>query len=167
MLLEWALLLVFPALMIFAGAFDLLTMTIPNKVSLGLVAGFLCLAPFVGFGWETFGLHVGLGAAMLAIAVAMFAMGWIGGGDAKVFAAASLWMGPAYILDFAVMAAILGGVLTLVIIGLRSVPIPAGLAGQSWLTRLHEANRGIPYGIALSVAALIIYPDTVWLHGAA
>jgi len=165
MILDWTLIFVFPALMIFAGAFDLLTMTIPNQVSLALVAAFLCLAPFAGFGWETIGLHVALGAAMLVVTIAMFAMGWIGGGDAKVFAAASLWMGPAHTLDFAVIAGLCGGVLTLAILGLRTIPLPAGLAGQTWLSRLHTAGGDVPYGIALAAAGVIVYPDTVWMQG--
>ena len=163
MIVEWSLLFLFPALIVFAGAYDLLTMTIPNKVSIGLVAGFLCLAPFAGLGWEAFGLHLAVGAAMFVLTVGLFAAGWIGGGDAKVFAAASLWMGPASILDYAVTSAILGGLLTLAILGLRSVPLPAGLTGQAWLARLYQADGGVPYGIALSAAGLMVYPETVWV----
>lgn len=165
MILDWLLLLVFPALMALAGAYDLLTMTIPNKISLALVGAFLCLAPFAGFGWEVIGFHAALGVAMLAVTIAMFAMGWIGGGDAKTFAAASLWMGPAHILEFALIAAVCGGALTLAILTLRNVPLPEGLAGQAWLKRLHQADNGVPYGIALSAAALTVYPQTAWLTG--
>ncbi len=165
MIVEWALLLVFPGLMIFAGIYDLFTMTIPNKISLALIASFFCLAPFVGFSWDQFGLHLALGAAALAFTVGLFAMGWIGGGDAKIFTAASLWMGPAHILEFTVLAAVCGGVLTLAILGLRSMPLPAGLAGQAWLKRLHQAGNGVPYGVALSAAALLVYPETTWLRG--
>ncbi len=165
MILDWLLLLVFPALMALAGAYDLLTMTIPNKISLALVGAFLCLAPFVGFGWEAIGFHAALGVAMLAVTIAMFAMGWIGGGDAKIFAAASLWMGPAHILEFTLIAAVCGGILTLAILSLRNVPLPAGLTGQAWLKRLHQADKGVPYGIALCAAALIVYPETAWLTG--
>ena len=163
MILEWALFFVFPALMIFAGAYDLFTMTIPNKICLALVAAFVCLAPFAGLGWETIGYHVAVGAGMLAISIIMFAMNWIGGGDAKLFAAASLWMGAAHVLEFALMTALFGGLLTIVILGFRNIPLPAGVAGQAWVSRLHKATQGIPYGIALSAAGLMVYPDTPWL----
>ena len=166
MILEWLLLLVFPALMIFAGAYDLFTMTIPNKISLALLVAFACLAPFAGLGLEGIGLHVAVSAAMLALTIGMFAMGWIGGGDAKIFAAAALWMGPAHIFDYAIAAAICGGALTIAILALRRLPLPAVLLRQSWLSRLHDAGRGVPYGIALSAAALIIYPHTIWLQAA-
>jgi len=165
MLLELAIMFVFPALMAFAAATDLFTMTIPNRVSLALVAGFVCLTFFTGLGWEAIALHFGVGLAMLVICIGMFAMGWIGGGDAKLFAATSLWMGQEYIFEYALNAAILGGVLTLIMLALRMYPLPAGLASQSWLVRLHDAGEGVPYGIALAVAGLIVYPKITWIHG--
>src|SRR4029453_14597011 len=48
MILDTARLLLFPALMAFAAASDLFTMTISNRVSLGLVAGFLIFAVLGG-----------------------------------------------------------------------------------------------------------------------
>ena len=37
------------------------------------------------------------------------------------------------------------------------------LAGQAWLTRLHAKESGIPYGIALAIGALMVYPETEWI----
>src|SRR3954470_16035584 len=93
MILDLARLLLFPALMAFAAASDLFTMTISNRVSLALAAGFLVLAVLSGMGFYDILAHVGAGAAVLAAAFACFAMGWIGGGDAKVAASAALWFG--------------------------------------------------------------------------
>src|SRR5258708_40194455 len=86
MILDIARLLLFPALMAFAAASDLLTMTISNRVSLALVAGFLALALLSGLGLYDILSPIGAGAAVLAVAFACFAMGWIGGGDAQVAA---------------------------------------------------------------------------------
>lgn len=163
MLLELAVLVLFPALMAFAGATDLFTMTIPNRVPLALVAGFFCLAPFAGIGWMGVGAHMGVAAAALAAGVICFARGWVGGGDAKLFAAAALWFGPEHLLQYAMVAALLGGALTLVILFGRTIPLPAGLARQEWLVRLHDSERGVPYGIALAAGALIVYPDSLWM----
>jgi prepilin peptidase CpaA len=41
--------------------------------------------------------------------------------------------------------------------------LPYGLAGQAWLARLHDKESGIPYGIALTLGALMIYPETEWV----
>src|SRR3974377_973290 len=93
MMLDLARLLLFPALMAFAAASDLFTMTISNRVSLALVACFLVLAPLTGMGPSEMLLHFGAGAIVLVAAFGCFAMGWIGGGDAKIAAAAALWFG--------------------------------------------------------------------------
>ena len=164
MLLELAIMFVFPAVMVLAGAMDLFTMTIPNRITLILVAGFAVLAPLAGFGWETVALHVAAGAAMLVVGIALFAAGWIGGGDAKLFAAASLWMGYGYVYQFAMVTALCGGALTLLMLGLRMFPLPAALNGQNWIARLHDAGRGVPYGVAVSAAGLIVYPHTSWIQ---
>src|SRR6202011_4443366 len=100
MILDIARLLLFPALMAFAAASDLLTMTISNRVSLALVAGFLALAPLTGMGYHDILSHFGAGAVVLAVAFACFAMGWVGGGDAKVAAGAALWFGVGHLLDY-------------------------------------------------------------------
>jgi prepilin peptidase CpaA len=61
----------------------------------------------------------------------------------------------------------LGGVLTLVLLALRQWPLPSLLARQPWIARLHAMNSGIPYGIALAIAGLVVYPDTAFIHALA
>lgn len=154
---------IFPAAMALAAATDLFTMTIPNRIALLLVAGFAVLAPVIGFGWSEIGFHVALAAAALVVTFAMFSCGWIGGGDAKLFAATCLWLGPEMILLYSIYAAVIGGVLTLGILFLRSVPLPALLNSQGWLVRLHSPEEGVPYGIALAAAGLLVYPATPFM----
>ena len=43
------------------------------------------------------------------------------------------------------------------------VPLPYSLVSQEWLQRLHRKDSGIPYGIALALGALMIYPETEWM----
>ena len=81
----------------------------------------------------------------------------------KLFAAAALWFGHQHFLDFAVIAGLLGGALTLAIVLGRNVPLPEILARQGWLARLHDTKEGVPYGIALAAGALIVYPQTGWM----
>ena len=164
MILDIARLLLFPALMAFAAASDLFTMTISNRVSLALATGFLALALLSGMGLYDILLHLGAGAAVLVVAFGCFAMGWIGGGDAKVAAGAALWFGFAHLMNYLVYASLFGGVLTLLLIQFRQWPLPYALAGQTWLLRLHAKESGIPYGIALAIGALMIYPETEWIR---
>jgi len=163
MILDIARLMLFPALMAFAAASDLFTMTISNRVSLALVAGFLLLAAASGMGFYEILMHVAAGATVLTVAFACFAMGWIGGGDAKVAASAALWFGFGYLLNYLIYASLFGGALTLLLLQFRQWPLPYALVGQTWLLRLHAKESGIPYGIALAIGALTIYPETDWI----
>jgi prepilin peptidase CpaA len=163
MILDIARLLLFPALMAFAAASDLFTMTISNRVSLALAAGFLVLALLSGMGFQDILSHLAAGMVVLAVSFACFAMGWIGGGDAKVAAAAALWFGFSHLLDYLLYASLFGGALTLLLLQFRQWPLPYMFAGQTWLLKLHAKESGIPYGIALAVGALMIYPETEWI----
>jgi prepilin peptidase CpaA len=163
MILDFARLMLFPALMAFAAASDLFTMTISNRVSLALAAGFLVLALLGGMGFYDILIHLGAGATVLVVAFGCFAMGWVGGGDAKVAAAAALWFGFAHLLNYLVYASLFGGALTLLLLQFRQWPLPYPLAGQAWLLKLHAKDSGIPYGIALAIGALMIYPETEWI----
>jgi prepilin peptidase CpaA len=156
-------LLLFPALMAFAASSDLLTMTISNKLSLALAGGFFLLVIVTGMGLAAVGMHLAAAALVLVVAFVMFAQGWIGGGDAKLAAATALWFGFGHLFDFLVYASLLGGALTLVLIQFRKLPLPGLLARQQWIMRLHEKGGGVPYGIALAAAALIVYPNTGWM----
>jgi len=157
-------LLMFPALMAFAASSDLLTMTISNRLSLALAGGFFLLALASGMDLAVVGMHLAAAALVLTIAFVCFARGWIGGGDAKLAAATALWFGFDYLLDYLLYASLFGGVLTLLLIQFRQLPLPAMLARQPWILRLHEKGGGVPYGIALAAAALMIYPETGWMR---
>ena len=50
------------------------------------------------------------------------------------------------------------------VIRFRVMPLPAALAGQEWVQRLHRMDAGVPYGIALAASALFVYPDTFWMQ---
>jgi prepilin peptidase CpaA len=163
MFLDLARLLLFPALMTFAAASDLFTMTISNRVSLALVAGFFVLAFASGTAPYEILLHAGAGAAVLTAAFLCFAMGWVGGGDAKLAASVALWFGFHHVMNYLLYASLFGGALTLLLIQFRQWPLPYALAGQAWLVRLHAKESGIPYGIALALSALIVYPETEWV----
>lgn len=164
-MLQYTLLLSFPAIMAFAGSIDLLTMTIPNRVSLALAAAFPLAAALIGMNWMTFAGHLGAGALMLVVGIGMFARGWLGGGDAKLLAGAALWLGFEHLAAYLLLVAIAGGALALLVLTYRKWMPPTWMLGQAWAMRLHDKNVGIPYGIALAAAALWIYPSTPWFSG--
>jgi prepilin peptidase CpaA len=156
-------LLLFPAMMAFAASSDLFTMTISNRVSLMLAVGFLAMAAMTGMTGSDFLSHIGAGFAVLAVAFVFFARGWIGGGDAKLAATIALWIGFDQLLNYLLYASLFGGLLTILMIRFRLMPLPEALQKQEWVMRLHRLDAGVPYGIALAAAALVVYPHTTWM----
>ena len=164
----FGLLILFPFLMAYAAASDLLTMLIPNRISLALVAGFALLALTGPMSWVEIGYHCGAGALVLVATFTLFAFGIIGGGDAKLAAATALWLGLDGLGDYLLVASIFGGALTLAILFARSHPLPYRIARMPFALHLHDAKTGIPYGIALAAAALLVLPDTeIWTRALA
>lgn len=155
------LLILFPFLMAYAAANDLLTMLIPNRISQALIASFGLMALAGGLGPMEIALHAAAGVATLCAAFLMFSLRLIGGGDAKLAAATALWIGFDHLVAYALTASAIGGVLTLAIIVARSEPVlPAQLGRLPFACRLHDNKTGVPYGIALASAALIVMPET-------
>ena len=156
----------FPALVLFAAARDATSFRIPNWISLALVALFPAAAFAAGMPWQAMVLNAGVGAAVLVAGMAMFALRWLGGGDAKLFAAVALWVGWPALINFGVGAALTGGVLALALLTLRSPGMrPLVLLGPSWMTRLAEPGEGVPYGVAIAAGALAALPLTPFGHG--
>jgi prepilin peptidase CpaA len=163
MALDLIRLFLFPAVMVLAAVSDLFTMKISNRISLSLLAGFVLLAAFGGMSLHAISMHVAAGFAVLTVAFACFAFGWIGGGDAKLVAATALWFGFDHLLVYLVYAAVVGGTLALLLLSFRNWPLPVALLSQDWAQRLHDRKSGIPYGVALAIAALLIYPESEWM----
>ncbi len=160
---DLAILLIFPAAMAFAAASDLVTMTISNRLTLLLTLGFFVMAPFIPLSLHEVMLHLAAGGLVLVVSFALFAFGWIGGGDAKLAAATALWLGWHSLLDYVALASVFGGLLTLVILYLRGSLAPSFLYRAEWFTRLTKPDTGIPYGIALAASGLVLYPASVWM----
>lgn len=153
-------LFIFPVLMAYAASSDLLTMRIANWLVLALAVAYFVLAFAAGLPLEQIGINAAAAAVVLVVAFGFFAMGWIGGGDAKLAAATTLWVGLGLMLPYLIYAALLGGALTLVILALRRHPLPGVLAKHKWIDRLHDAKSGVPYGITLALSGLLVYPET-------
>jgi prepilin peptidase CpaA len=158
MVLDLAILSIFPALVIFAAISDMFTMTISNKISLALIILFFPLALYKDLPLATIGMHLVAALLVLVITFIFFARNYMGGGDAKLASSIALWFGFSHLFDFVLLASLIGGALTLGLLALRNFPLPLILVGQPWATRLHAKETGIPYGIAIAVGAMMVYP---------
>ncbi|MGH6878749.1 MAG: A24 family peptidase [Rhizomicrobium sp.] len=160
MIQEFLVLILVPAVLIAAAGWDLASFTIPNFLQAALIAGFAAFAiathmPLTMLGWHLLAAALGFG-----IAFTLFALNFVGGGDAKLFACVALWFGFPDLISYAVIASLFGGALTLVMLGFRELPLPGLLARRTWLMRLHDRKSGIPYGVALASGAFAVLPYT-------
>ncbi len=160
-MLEAAILVIFPFCMAFAAISDMMSMTIANRVSLLLVVGFAVIAPFTGMEWSTYAWHFAAAALVFCVTFALFAVGGMGGGDAKLLTATALWLGYNLLLvQYLVVGAFLGGVLTVAILSFRRSPIAVYTANNPFLKNFADPKVGVPYGIALGVAGIMVFPQT-------
>lgn len=150
-------LFIFPAAMALAASSDLLTMRISNKLVIALTVAFFIVALAISMPLEQLAMHVLCAFVVLAVAFGLFALRLIGGGDAKLAAATTLWLGFGTTLPYLAYTALFGGVLTILILVLRGIPLHPVLGKLEWLARLHNKRSGIPYGIAMAVAGIMVY----------
>lgn len=152
---------VFPALVIVGGLHDLITMKIPNWISLALVGAFFPVALLIGAAPMDIAIHVGIGVAALLVGMGMFAAGWVGGGDAKLLASSCLWMGLSGVAPFLLWTGIAGGVFCLFLMTARQYfPMVAPSVSQGWVVNLMQPKGDIPYGVAIAAGALLALPES-------
>jgi prepilin peptidase CpaA len=164
--LQTLVLLIFPILVIVGGLKDLTSYTIPNWIPLALAAGFPLAAIAHGVPLPLVGVQLAVGVVALLAGMAMFAARWIGGGDAKLFAVAGLWLGWPSALTFAAITAVAGGALAVGLLGLRSARLrPFVPSGPGWFVRLAEPGENVPYGVAIAVGALAAFPTCLLVSG--
>jgi prepilin peptidase CpaA len=147
--------LAFPLLLVYAAWHDISTMTIPNWVSILLAAAFLPAAMIAGLSPAEIGLHLAFAGGVLLTCAILFYLGVFGGGDAKVIAAASLWIGLSAAGVFVMGMAIAGGLLAGLLIVLRRMKLAPASA---WARRLLSTEEGAPYAVAIAVGALFAAP---------
>lgn len=162
--LQHLLLFLFPLLVTLGAFSDALIMKVPNRLSLALAGSFFALVPIAGLDWVTIVVHCTAGLTVLAAMFVMFAVGSIGGGDAKFAAAIALWLGWSHMAAFVLAAVIFAGVLALAVLAVRRTVGPALVDRQpTQLPWIDDPNFGMPAGVALAAAALLVYPQSAWM----
>ena len=151
---------VFPTLVIWAALRDATTLTIPNRLTLLVAAAFAPAALVTGLSPAAWGFALATGAAALVAGVIMFAFGWVGGGDAKLFAACGLWLGVGAAAPFLLWTALAGGALAVTLLAGRQAAEMAPGFGPAWVRRLLTKGEGVPYGVAIAVGAMAAFPHS-------
>ncbi|KAA3508026.1 MULTISPECIES: A24 family peptidase [Agrobacterium] len=155
-----AIFLIVPLCLSFAALNDLFSMTIPNVIAVVLLLSFAFVAPLAGMNLHTFGLSLAAGLAVFLGCFTLFAANVMGGGDAKLLTGAAVWYGfNISLVDFLLAVTLIGGVLTLGILLLRSRSQEIMAAGIPIPDSLLVAKK-IPYGIGIAIAGLLTYGET-------
>lgn len=141
-------LLAFAVLLVVAALSDVRTLTIPNRytAAIALLYPIHVMASVSPVDWKTAVVIAGI---VLLVCAGMFAGGIMGGGDAKMLAAAALWAGPDYALPFIVFTALAGGVVSMAIM----VRVRYG-----WVVGLPDPDTEltVPYGVAIAASGLLV-----------
>lgn len=160
-------LILFPLMMIVAGSADVMTRRIPNSLMIGAAVLFFPAAVATGMPVWIMSLHVAAAAVLLVLGFALFCLGIIGGGDAKMMAAAGLWLGFPWSLLFITFSALAGGLLAVVVGAWFLLAIDIGIR-SSWLEKVvAPLQPSVPYGFALAVGAILATPFSWWMRVAA
>lgn len=160
---EFAILGLFPLLMIGAGIGDCLTYKIPNWLT-GLIGiMFFPAALYAGMPITEIGWHLLAAVIVLAFCFGLFCFGQFGGGDAKLLTVAALWIGFSPLLPFVIFVALFGGVLALVMKLWWVVKLQFERTGVEALSKRVKASIQLPYGIAIAAGAVLAFPDS-WLY---
>lgn len=152
----------FIALVLWGMWSDLVSLTIPDWVSIGLVLGFLACGVSAGVPIVTMLHHFAVGAAVFGLGALLFYLGAFGGGDVKMLAAVAIWAGWPMVVTLLIRVALLGGLLALVLVAFRAMSLSARMADTPWIARLHRRDGGIPYGIAIGAGSLLLLPRITW-----
>lgn len=151
---------IFPAMVIVAALRDTTTMTIPNWLCAAGALAFLPVALVSGMGVGMAGVSLAVGLGALVAGIAMFAAGWIGGGDAKLFAVCGLWLGWQEMAPFVLWTAVAGGALAVSLLWARRLATHLPTTGPAWFNRLLTPGGDVPYGIAIALGALATFPES-------
>ncbi|MCR9137125.1 MAG: prepilin peptidase [Alphaproteobacteria bacterium] len=154
-----AITVIFPLCLAYAAFSDMFTMTIPNRVSVILIVSFALIAPFTGMDWIVFAKHFAAALLVFSVCFALFGIGVMGGGDAKLLTATSLWFGLSMqLFAFLTYVALIGGLLTLMILLARSDRFSVVVNRVGIISHLTDSKLGVPYGVAIAVAGFICFP---------
>lgn len=159
-------LMLFPLLMILGGAGDVMTRRIPNSLVVGTAALFLPAALVTGMPIWIMSLHVATAAVLLALGFGLFSFGVVGGGDAKMMAAAGLWLGFPCSILFITFSALAGGLLAAAM-GLWFLVTMEGGMHSAWFDKaVAPLKPSVPYGFALAAGAILATPFSWWMRAA-
>src|SRR5262249_8085534 len=144
-------------LLVAAALGDIKTYRIPNAFSLALLALYPLFALTSPHSVAPLA-SLGVMATVLMAGFALFSLRFMGGGDVKLIAAASLFGGPDLAVEFVLMTTVFGGFVAMLML---NRPMRLGLAfalDHVGSRRLRDAllTETIPYGVAIAAGGMYL-----------
>jgi prepilin peptidase CpaA len=140
----------FLLLICWAAISDFFYFRIPNAISVTLVLLFFIALLPLDWAFSQVLSNLATAAGVLAICFLLFIRGYIGGGDAKLLTAISLWTGVEGLSALIFFMTLSGGGIAILLIVLRYFDLPTRLKKIRCLKQLHEEKKYIPYAIAIA-----------------
>jgi prepilin peptidase CpaA len=147
---------VYGSALVAAAASDLSRYEIPNRQSIALAAGFAIAA--YSLSGADLANHLAAAGATFLVTALLFARGLLGGGDVKLMSATALWVGLGGLTAFALLMALFGAALAAMLLAARRLLAPSAVDGR-WYAHLLARDAGVPYGIAIAGAGLVLLPQ--------
>lgn len=151
---------VFPAALLVAAANDIYEFKIPNWLSIILVCAYPICGLAVGAAPTIVFEGLLVGGAALVVGFALFAGRIVGGGDAKLLAAISPWIGLSAMGLFLFYTAVAGLFLAIGVSLFRKLPMLPVYSRAPWLMDFHSRGRDLPYAVALAAGGLLSFSQT-------
>lgn len=156
-------LLTYCGFLISAMVGDIKSFTISNRLNIAFFVSFIIFALLMGFSFSQLLQHFWIALIAFLICFALFAFGLFGGGDVKLVAATCFWLGAAPIYSYAMITAIFGGLLALILLVARKIVKRTGLPrGPKWLRSMLRKRSHIPYGVALGIGGIAAVANSTW-----
>ena len=143
-------------ILVILNVYDVVSRRLPNIWVAVYSCLFLLHAHSVEMSAAQLGWHLAIALLTLAITFVFFALGWLGGGDVKLWSAVMLWAGPSLALPALVIGTVSGGVLAAICLLSQKLLPKVRHSKLRQPLRLLSAERGVPYGVALSIAGFFI-----------
>jgi len=137
-----ALMALLAAMLVWIAIVDVKTYTISNGLNIAIAL----LAPLYWWSagvplWPNAGMQVGMAILVFLLFAGAFYLNAMGGGDVKLAAALALWFPPIDTVRLIVVMSLVGGLLTLLVVGIHRA-------------RKKEGRPEIPYGVAIAAGGL-------------
>jgi prepilin peptidase CpaA len=157
-------LIVFPLLLTYAALGDIRNLRIPNWLNGLIFAAFFPVALVMGMPLEMIPWHLLSFAVALALGIALFSFGFIGGGDGKMLAAVAVWFGWSDpLMTFLIFTALCGGLQALAHLAWKTLSLEYGVWGKEGALKKKVLSQKmeLPYGLAIAAGGLLTMPSSV------